>query len=109
MFRWFVPVAVAAVVTLFGAAGMALEAEVITPPAPVEPMVPDLRRCTYCGWIESKREILSGAADAGPLRIYEYTVRMNDASSSVFREELPVSWRARRCADLDHECNCARP
>jgi hypothetical protein len=51
------------------------------------------RRCSHCGWIESKEEILRGAADSHLARLYEYTVRMADGSSSVFREQLPVSWR----------------
>jgi hypothetical protein len=51
------------------------------------------RRCLHCGWIESKREIVPAAADTAAPRIYEYTVRMSNGSSSVFREQLPVSWR----------------
>ena len=51
------------------------------------------RRCPRCGWIESKREILAGAANPAALAIYEYTVRMGDGTTSVFREQLPVSWR----------------
>ena len=53
--------------------------------APDEPAV-QARRCPHCGWIESKREIPAG---------YEYTVRMNDGSSSVFQQALPASWRLR--------------
>jgi hypothetical protein len=51
------------------------------------------RRCPRCGWIESKREILATVASPTALAIYEYTVRMGDGTSSVFREQLPVSWR----------------
>jgi hypothetical protein len=51
------------------------------------------RRCPHCGWIESKREILPGAADPHARRSYEYIVRMSDGSSSVFQQELPASWR----------------
>jgi hypothetical protein len=43
------------------------------------------RRCGHCGRIESKREIA--------LRVYEYTLRMADGSSSVFEETLPTTWR----------------
>ena len=50
------------------------------------------RRCPHCGWIQSKREILPGVADPHAPMVYEYTVRMADGSSSVFREEL-ASWR----------------
>jgi hypothetical protein len=45
------------------------------------------------GWIESKREITPLGADARAPAGYEYTVRMGDGSSHVFREEMPVSWR----------------
>ena len=57
--------------------------------------VPEIvsQRCPRCGWIESKREILASVASPTALAIYEYTVRMGDGTSSVFREELPVSWR----------------
>lgn len=51
------------------------------------------RRCTHCGWIESKREIGPGAADPHAPVLYEYTVRMADGSSRIFREEPSVSWR----------------
>jgi hypothetical protein len=46
---------------------------------------PLAQRCAQCAWIESKREVLPGT--------YEYTTRMVDGSSSVFRETLPVTWR----------------
>lgn len=79
-------------VALLGAAGMALGVALmprwsgpVAAPELVELTQHDARRCTNCGWIESKREVLPG--------IYEYTVRMGDGSSSVFREALPVSWR----------------
>jgi hypothetical protein len=45
------------------------------------------------GWIESKREIAPLSGDARTPASYEYTVRMGDGSSHVFREEMPVSWR----------------
>jgi hypothetical protein len=42
-------------------------------------------RCARCGWIESRRDVLSNTV--------EYTVRMGDGSSTVFEEALPTSWR----------------
>jgi hypothetical protein len=60
--------------------------------APGEPAA-HARRCTQCGWIESKRELPGSAAGPQAPRTYEYTVRMTDGSSSVFREALPASWR----------------
>ena len=53
----------------------------------------EARRCAHCGWIESKWEIQPGVANPPSPAVYEYTVRMRDGSSSVFRETLPVSWR----------------
>jgi hypothetical protein len=52
-----------------------------------------VKRCPHCGWIESKRPIASSVADPLSLGIYEYTLRMSDGSSRVFREMLPASWR----------------
>jgi hypothetical protein len=46
---------------------------------------PDPLRCASCGWIEAKREL-------APL-LYEYTLRMQDGSMSVFQETLPTNWR----------------
>ena len=43
--------------------------------------------------VESKGEIAPLSADARAPAGYEYTVRMGDGSSHVFREEMPVSWR----------------
>jgi hypothetical protein len=60
--------------------------------APGEPAV-RARGCTQCGWIESKRELPPEAADPRAPRSYEYMVRMTDGSSSVFRQQLPASWR----------------
>jgi len=68
----------------------------VNPKAAVLPMAAAIvssQRCPHCGWIESKREILATVANPTALAIYEYTVRMADGSTSVFREELPVSWR----------------
>ena len=55
-------------------------------PAPLLLAGPEERRhCSNCGWIEAKREVT-------PL-LYEYTLRMQDGSMSVFQETLPTSWR----------------
>jgi hypothetical protein len=43
------------------------------------------RHCGHCGRIEAKREVAP--------RVYEYTLRMADGSSSVFQETLPTTWR----------------
>lgn len=51
------------------------------------------RRCLHCGRIESKREIGPSAEDPHAAAGYEYTVRMQDGSGSVFREEHPSGWR----------------
>jgi hypothetical protein len=60
------------------------------------------RRCPDCGWIESKRPVVSSVADPGSLGTYEYTVRMADGSSRIFRETLPTSWRVgERLAVMD--------
>lgn len=55
----------------------------------------EARRCPHCGWIESKREVPPEVADPRAARIYEYTMRRADGSSSVFREALPATWRVR--------------
>ena len=49
------------------------------------------RRCTHCGWIESKQQITP--ADGYAPVIYEYTVRMANGSLRVFREGPAVRWR----------------
>lgn len=101
---WPAVCAVAAIVVLFGAAGSALEVTWIphstgvgvqtdAPPAQPEPAVHAVRRCPHCGWIESKRHIASSVADPHSPGIYEYTLRMTDGSSRLFRETLPASWR----------------
>src|SRR6185295_18828047 len=49
--------------------------------------------CASCGWIEAKRELVPLlAADPLARRVYEYTLRMQDGSKSVFQETLPASW-----------------
>ena len=62
-------------------------------PAQAELKIPAARHCPHCGRIESKREIVPSVADPLTLRVYEYTLRMPDGSSSVFRETLPAAWR----------------
>jgi hypothetical protein len=101
---WRALCGVAAVVVLFGAAGAALDVTWIprstgvsvradAPPARGELAVHAVQRCPHCGRIESKREIVPSVADPRSPRIYEYTLRMADGSSRVFREALPASWR----------------
>jgi hypothetical protein len=103
---WRALCAAAAVVVLFGAAGIALDvawipgwpsidAEAVALPRQVGLTAPAMRRCPHCGWIESKREILPSVADPHARQIYEYTVRMADGSSRVFQEVLPTTWRLR--------------
>lgn len=77
------------------APGPTIEAQAIALPQQLDLAVPATPRCPYCGWIESKREILPSSADPRAPRTYEYTVRMADGSSSVFLEALPTSWRLR--------------
>lgn len=62
-------------------------------PALAEAKLPAGRHCVHCGWIESKREIVPSLADPHAPRVYEYTLRMRDGSSSVFQETLPATWR----------------
>ena len=65
------------------------------PPLTAAQVAREARRCPHCGWIESKREILPEVADVRAPRVYEYTMRRADGSSSVFREALPATWRLR--------------
>ena len=51
---------------------------------------PAARRCAECGWIESARDIPSGA-DNRATRVREYTVRMADGSRHTFTSD--VRWR----------------
>jgi hypothetical protein len=93
---WRMPSAAAAAVALFGAATLALnviDAEAVAPPAQLEAADTVVRRCAHCGTITSKREIPPAGTDVLVRVAYEYTVRKADGSSSVFREELPASWR----------------
>ena len=101
---WRALCAAAAVVAVFGAAGTALGVAwvlgwtsvaepAIASPAEAESVIVAAPRCPQCGWIESKRQIVSSAADPHSLGTYEYTLRMTDGSSRVFRETLPATWR----------------
>jgi hypothetical protein len=73
-------------VLLFGAVAHLLRpATAVAAPAEFFLSGPHLLRCPSCGWIEAKREVT-------PL-LYEYTLRMQDGSMSVFQETLPTSWR----------------
>jgi hypothetical protein len=74
-----------------GWTGIAAQADVV--PALVELTMQAVRRCPQCGWIESKQEVLPGVAAPDAPRVYQYTLRRADGSSSVFLETLPVSWR----------------
>ena len=51
------------------------------------------RRCTHCGWIESKQQIQLDVANVSAPPVYEYTVRMDNGSLRVFREGPAVRWR----------------
>ena len=51
------------------------------------------RRCTHCGWIKSKQQIGPDTADLHAPPVYEYTVRMANGSTRVFREGPAVRWR----------------
>ena len=91
MTRPIISVLAAVLFTLIAACEVAIEAveESLAP----EDAVVHARRCSNCGWIESKREI--AVADPHAPRAYEYTVRMMDGSSSVFQQALPATWRLR--------------
>jgi len=78
---------------LFGAVACLLEPEAAAAPEPLLLAPLHLRRCASCGWIEAKRELLPLLVDPQALRVYEYTLRMQDGSMSVFQETLPTSWR----------------
>ena len=90
---WPALAATAAGVVLFGAVAHLLEPIEAAAPPPVLLGGPHVG-CETCGWIEAKRELVPlFAADPQALRVYEYTLRMQDGSTSVFRETLPTSWR----------------
>jgi hypothetical protein len=54
---------------------------------------PRPRHCASCGWIEAKRELAPLGTDPQAPKVYEYTLRMPNGSTSVFQETLPTSWR----------------
>jgi hypothetical protein len=81
-----------AAVVLFGGLASVFEPVAIAEAAPLLLAGPQSRGCASCGWIEAKRELLPLLADPLALRVYEYTLRMQDGSMSVFRETLPTSW-----------------
>lgn len=83
----------AAAVVMLAACETGIDAEPAAPPTLVELTTRAAPRCPHCGRIESKREIVPSVADPRSPRIYEYTLRMADGSSRVFREALPASWR----------------
>ena len=90
---WPVLAAAVAGVVLFGAVAHLWQPVVADAPAPLLLAGPHPRRCPSCGWIEAKRELVPLLADPQAMRVYEYTLRMQDGSMSLFRETLPTSWR----------------
>lgn len=70
-----------------------MDAQALAEPTHLVPATQAMQRCPYCGWIESKREILPTDAQHRALGVFEYTMRRNDGSSSVFQETLPIHWR----------------
>jgi hypothetical protein len=85
--------AAAAGVVLFGALAYVLEPAAADAPAPFLLAGPHPPRCANCGWIEAKQELAPLLADSQGRKVYEYTLRMQDGSTRVFRETLPTSWR----------------
>jgi len=49
-------------------------------------------KLTGPAWMRKRLRRLHGGDGHAPAS-YEYTVRMGDGSSHVFREEMPMSWR----------------
>ena len=77
------PVLGAAVVGvfLFGAVAHLREPAAATvAPAQFHLSGPHPLRCASCGWIEAKRELAPLAAEPRALKVYEYTLRMQDGS-----------------------------
>lgn len=83
----------AAAVTLYRAWASGTNGIADEPPLAKERMAGVAGRCSHCGRIERARKLRPDAA--GPLSLpgYEYTVRMADGSSRVFREPSPARWR----------------
>lgn len=63
------------------------------PPPPMERTAGLAGRCPHCGRIERARKLRPEAMDPLSPPGYEYTVRMADGSSRVFREQSPGRWR----------------
>lgn len=63
------------------------------PPAPIEVKAGSTARCPHCARILSKRRLDPATVDHFDPPSYEYTVRMADGSSRIFREQMPASWR----------------
>jgi len=93
---WLLPAALVGALLLLWAGGTAfyvvslppsgaVAAEELARHAPAGPALLAAKRCAQCGWIQSKQEVLP--------ELYEYTVRMTDGTTRVFREPLPTSWR----------------
>lgn len=89
---WPALAATVAGVVLFGALAHLLEPAPAEAPQPVLLAGPHVG-CPSCGWIEAKRELVPLLADPLAMRVYEYTLRMQDGSMSIFQETLPASWR----------------
>jgi hypothetical protein len=78
---------------VFAAAVLFADAHAERSAPQIDPVVTAVRRCSGCGWIESKREVVPQAARLGAPRIFEYTPRMADGSTRIFEEALPTTWR----------------
>jgi hypothetical protein len=91
---WSLVMGAAALVLLLTTAAISFAVIAMAPEAipDAKPDAPATRRCPECGWIESKRDIASGA-DNRAIRIQEYTVRMVDGSSRVFTGGPSDRWR----------------
>ena|SRR3954470_9051408 len=91
---WRTVAVAAAGMVLFGALAHVFEPVAAAALPPLLLGGPHTRGCENCGWIEAKRELAPlAAADPRALAVYEYTLRMQDGSTSVFQEMLPTSWR----------------
>ena len=75
--------AAAAGVVLFGALAQILEPVAAAALPPLLLAGPHMRGCESCGWIEAKRELAPLAAAPQALGVYEYTLRMQDGSTSA--------------------------
>ena len=82
----------AAAVTLYRA-WMSGNHGIAEEPLPVERAAGVAGRCSHCGRIERARKLRRDAANPRSTPGYEYTVRMADGSSRVFREPPPARWR----------------